>query len=123
MIYDFRAIFVYFELLPKLGSRNLAEQKRVCSQVLPLFKKYQMITLGDSEFRSVQLANWLRAKEVEFCLRLKKNENIEMKNEKWQSLDDLGLTPGVSWFYSNIKVTKTKQIEGFNVAAKWKNAP
>lgn len=36
------------------------------------------------------------------------------------SLDDLGLKHGISWFYSNLKVTKTKQIEGFNVAGKWK---
>ena len=56
----------------------------------------------------------------EFCLRLKKNENIEIENQNWQSLNNLGLTPGVSRFYSNIKVTKTKQVEGFNVAAKWK---
>ena len=120
MIYDSRAIPLYFELLPKLGSSNLAEQKRVFSQVLPLFKNSQMIILGDREFCSVQLANWLRASKVEFCLRLKKNENIEIENGNWQSLDDLGLAPGVSRFYSNIKVTKTKQIEGFNVAAKWK---
>ena len=49
MIYDSRAIPVYFELLPKLGSSNLAEQKRVFSQVLPLFKKFRMIILGDRE--------------------------------------------------------------------------
>ena len=120
MIYDSRAIPVYFELLPKLGSSNLAEQKRVFSQVLPLFKKFRIIILGDREFCSVHLANWLRAEKVEFCLRLKKNENIQIENQNWQSLDDSGLTPGVSRFYSNIKVTKTKQIEGFNVAAKWK---
>ena len=56
MIYESRAIPLYFELLPKLGSSNLAEQKRVVSQVLPLFKKSQMIILGDREFCSVQLA-------------------------------------------------------------------
>lgn len=120
MIYDKRAIPVYFEFLPKLGSSNLGEQKRVVSQVLPLFNKSQIVILGDREFCSVQLANWLRSEEVGFCLRLKKNENIEAENKSWQSLDDLGLTPGISWFSSNIKVTKTKQIEGFNVAAKWK---
>jgi len=119
VIYDSRAIPVYFELLPKLGSSNFAKQKRVFSQVLPLFKKSQIIVLGDREFCSVQLANWLRAAAVKFCLRLKKNENIETENGSWQSLDNLGLAPGISWFYHNIKVTKTKQIEGFNVAGKW----
>lgn len=119
LIYDSRAIPVYFELLPKLGSSNLAEQTRVFAQVLPLFKKFQIIVLGDREFCSVQLANWLRTEAVGFCLRLKKNENIEIENGNWQSLDDLGLTPGTSWFYRHTKVTKTKQIEGFNVAGKW----
>ncbi len=54
-----------------------------------------------------------------FCLRLKKSENIEIENGSWQSLNDLGLKPGTSWFYRHTKVTKQKQIEGFNVAGKW----
>ena len=98
MIYDKRAIPVYFELLPKLGSSNFAEQKRVFSRVLPLFKKSQIIVLGDRQFCSVQLANWLRTEAVGFCLRLKKNESIEIENGNWQSLNDLGLKPGISWF-------------------------
>jgi hypothetical protein len=118
MIYDWRAMPIYFELLPKLGSSNFAEQKRVFARVLRLFKKSQIIVLGDREFCSVQLANWLRTEAVGFCLRLKKNENIEIENGSWQSLDDLGLTPGTSWFYRHTKVTKAKQIEGFNVAGK-----
>ena len=63
-------------------------------------------------------ASWLRSQEVEFCLRLKKNENVELENGSWHSLNNLGLKPGTC-FYSNIKVTRTKQIQGFNVASKW----
>ena len=117
LIYD-RAIPISFELSPKLGSSNFAEHKRVFAQVLPLFKKSQMIVLRDREFCSVQIANWLRTEVVGFCLRLKKNENIEIGNGRRQSLNDLELTPGTSWFYRHTKVTKTKQIEGFNVAGK-----
>ncbi len=120
IIYDQRAIPVYFELLPKLGSSNLTEQKSVFSQLLPLFNKFKIVVLGDREFCSVQLANWLREQEVEFCLRLKKNENIELEDGIWRSLDNLGLKPGISLFYQNAKVTKTKQIKGFNLACKWK---
>lgn len=120
IIYDSRAIPVYFELLPKLGSSNLTEQKSVFSQVLPLFKKFKIVVLGDREFCSIQLANWLREQEVEFCLRLKKTENIELEDGIWRSLDNLGLKPGISLFYQNAKVTKTKQIKGFNLACKWK---
>jgi hypothetical protein len=38
-IYDQRAIPIYFEVLPKLESSNLLEQKRIFTQVLPLCKK------------------------------------------------------------------------------------
>jgi hypothetical protein len=120
VIYDQRAIPIYFELLPKLGTSDFAEQSRVFSQVMPLFENYKIIVLGDREFCSVKLANWLREKRIHFCLRLKKNEFIQAQNEIWQSLDSLGLKPGISLFMPNIKVTKTSQIQGFNVAAKWK---
>jgi hypothetical protein len=59
VIYDKRAIPIYFELLPKIGSSNELEQKRLFSQVLPWFSKYQTIVLGDREFCSIKLANWL----------------------------------------------------------------
>ncbi|MDP8964841.1 MAG: IS4 family transposase [Cyanobacteriota bacterium] len=119
VIYDQRAIPIYFEFLPKLGNSDFAEQSRAFSQVMPLFKNYQTIVLGDREFCSVKLANWLREQKVQFCLRLKKNEFIQSEDEIWQSLDSLGLKPGISRFLPNIKVTKTQKIQGFNVAAKW----
>ncbi len=119
IIYDRRAIPVYFELLPKLGSSNFAEQTKFISQILPLFNKSKTILLGDREFCSVKLANWLREQELLFCLRLKKNEFIEVQNSEWQQLDNLGLSPGISLFLEEIKMTKTKKISGFNLAGKW----
>lgn len=35
-------------------------------------------------------------------------------------LNTLGLSPGVSLYFSGVKVTKTKKVAGFNVACKWK---
>ena len=35
IIYDKRSVPVYFELLPKLGSSNLSEQKKILTKVLP----------------------------------------------------------------------------------------
>ena len=94
LIYEQRAIPVYFEFLLKLGSSNFAEQTSVISKILPLFKNEQILLLGDREFCSVKLANWLIEKEVcgeklppatlrqkvQFCLRLKKNEFIAREN-------------------------------------------
>ena len=119
IIYDQRAIPVYFDFLAKLGSSNFAEPTQLISQVLPLFKEYETTLLGNREFCSVKLANWLREKILLFCLRLKKNEFVEVESGKWQQLDDLGLKPGISLFLEGIKVTKTQQFDGFNLAGKW----
>jgi hypothetical protein len=80
----------------------------------------KIVLLGDREFCSVSLANCLRKKNLAFSLRLKKNENIEIENGIWCQLNHLGLKPGISIFIKDFKVTKTKQISGFNIAGKWK---
>jgi len=120
VVWDKRAFPIYFELLQKIGSSNIDEQKAIISKVLPLFTNYKICVLGDREFCSVSLANWLGEKNVYFCLRLKKNEFVEI-NEVYVKLNKLGLSPGVSLFYQGIKVTKQKNkgFKSFNLAAKW----
>lgn len=66
LIVDKRAIPIYFELLPKLGSSNFLEQKTAISQVLPLLRDYKIVVLGDREFCSVHLGNWLRESSAYF---------------------------------------------------------
>jgi len=56
----------------KRGSSNLTEQKALLSPVLRLLKGYEVIVLGDREFRSVRLAQWLDVQGVYFALRQKK---------------------------------------------------
>ncbi len=63
---------------------------------------------------------WLDEQKVEFCLRIKKSENIELDSGIWASLEQLGLKPGISLFLNDVSVTKTKKIAGFNVACKWR---
>nr|MDZ8016450.1 IS4 family transposase [Nostoc sp. ZfuVER08] len=120
VIWDKRSFPIYYELLPKLGSSNLDEQKRILSQVFPIVKDYNICVLGDREFSSVNLANWLCEQKVYFFLRLKNNHFIERETDIWLELDDLGLYPGISFFLKGVKVTKTKGVRGFKLACKWK---
>ncbi|MEM6404746.1 MAG: IS4 family transposase [Cyanobacteria bacterium P01_D01_bin.116] len=120
VIWDKRAFPIYFSLLPKLGSSNITEQKDIIEKFIPLFKNYKICILGDREFCSVKLAKYLQELGVYFCLRLKKNEFVEYQKDIWLELQELGLTPGVSFFLKGIKVTKTGGFLGFNVAGKWK---
>src|SRR4028119_1141016 len=120
LIWQKRAIPLYWCLLPKLGSSNLQEQTLALEQVLPVFKEYKLIVLGDREFCSVDLGNWLRAMGVSFCLRLKKNHCIKTEKLIWQRLDQLGVVPGTSLYFQGVKVRKTQPVAGFDIACKWK---
>lgn len=121
IVYNHRAIPLYFCLLDKKGNSNLAEQKKVLSPTLTLLKGYKIVVLGDREFCGVKLAKWLSQEEkVYLSLRLKKNEYVELEGEFWFQLSELGLEPGISLYYQGIKVTKTKGFSGFNLAAKWR---
>ncbi len=120
VIWDKRALPIYFKLLPKLGNSNISEQQEILSQVMPLFQKYKVCVLGDREFCSVKLAKYLQSLDVYFCLRLKKNEFVEVEKDIFAELISLGLAPGVSLFIQGVKVTKTRGFISFNVACKWK---
>jgi len=120
LVWNHRGIPLYFELLPKLGSSNFAEQKAAFLKIFPLLNKYKIVVLGDREFCSVKLGSWLREQKVYFCLRLKKDTFIQRADEVWQELNDLGLKPGVSFYLQGMKVTKSLKIAGFSIACKWK---
>jgi len=50
LIWDKRAIPIYFELLPKKGSTSYEEPLAFCHKVLHLFKNSKTVVLGDREF-------------------------------------------------------------------------
>ncbi len=121
LVYNHRAIPIYFELLSKKGNSNLTQQKQVLEPVLNLLKNSKIVVLGDREFCSVDLAKWLsQEQKVYLSLRLKKNEYVELEEKIWFQLKDLGLSPGTSLFYQGVKVTKTKGFSGFNLATKYR---
>lgn len=120
LIWDKRAIPLYWGFLPKLGASGWEEQKAGIQPVLPLLKGYKIVVLGDREFCSVDFGNWLREQCVYFCLRLKRDEYIQVEGEMWVQLQQLGLAPGLSVYLQGVKVRKTKGIKGFNVACKWR---
>lgn len=115
-----RAIPVYWLLLPKRGCSNLGEQKKLIRPLLRLFKGYRMLVLGDREFHSIKLANWLQSKGIDFVLRQKQGTYIRQENQSYERLQSLGLIPGISFFLTGIQVTKQKGFAHFNIAGYYK---
>ncbi len=84
IVYEQRAIPVYFTLLDKKGNSNLTQQQQVLSPVLELLEDYKITVLGDREFCGVELGRWLsQEQKVNLSLRLKKNEYVELEEHIW----------------------------------------
>lgn len=110
------AIPVYWEMIGKRGSSNFSLQKRVIAPVLRLLRPYPIVFLGDREFQSVKLANWLRNWGVDFALRQKKGTCISNNGQIYQALKEIDIKPGQSAFFSQIHCTKAHQLGNFNLA-------
>ena len=85
IIWRKRALPIYWNILNKKGSSNLNEQKSLLRPVFRLLKDYQIILLGDREFRSVELAGWLCIQKVGFVCRLKQDTYIRLPGQNYQA--------------------------------------
>ncbi|MBD2505008.1 IS4 family transposase [Anabaena azotica] len=120
VIYQKRAWPIYWCLLEKDGSSNLTEQQKVLRPVIRLLKKYKLVIIGDREFHSVELAQWLHEQNVGFVLRQKKDTTFRQKRQKFQPLSSIEIYPGVRCFYTNVNVTQKRGFGRFNLGVYWK---
>lgn len=98
-IYKKRALPIFWVLLEKDGSSNLAEQQKVLRPVMRLLKKYRLVIVGDREFHSIELASWLQKQNISFVLRQKQNTTFRQKRE-FQPLSSITIHPGIRQFYT-----------------------
>ena len=120
VIWKKRALPIYWILLNKQGSRNFFEQVAVIRPVLRLFKKYNIVIIGDREFRSTTLAGWLSKKKIHFILRLNKNTLIKGQYKSFYPLNSLPIEPGNKVIYRLVLITQENQKDRFNVVGYWK---
>jgi hypothetical protein len=119
-IYQKRALPIFWILLSKKGASNLREQQIVLRPVIKLFKSYQIVIVGDREFHSVELAEWVDHQGVKFVLRQKKDTSFRQKRQKFKTLSSLQIAPGQGQLLSEISLTQKKGFGRFNLAIYWK---
>lgn len=120
LIWQKRAIPLYWQILEKKGSSNLQEQQALITPVLALFQDYEIVILGDREFGSVKLGSWLSSINVKFVFRIKQGRYVQEEYQEHTKLSDKGLRPGTRFFLTSFQVTKQKGFGNFNVAAYWR---
>lgn len=120
VVYQKRAIPVYWQLLDKQGQSSLAEQKAVLRPVFTLVRHYRPVVLGDREFHSVALADWLRQQRVHFVLRLPKSTTVEpFPHTGYTRLDELPQFPGIAVHEVQVQVTQQQGFGRFNLVTRW----
>jgi hypothetical protein len=121
LVYGKRAIPLHWTLLDKRGQSDLSEQQFVLRPVFNLLQDYELVVLGDREFHSVALADWLIDQGVSFVLRLPKSTTVQLTPESdFERLDALPLAPGMAVHEVHVQVTQQKGFGHFNLALRWK---
>lgn len=115
-----RAFPIFWTLLDKKGASNLAEQQQVLRPVIRLLKRYKLVILGDREFHSIELAQWLHRQRLSFVLRQKSSTTFREKRQPFQSLGSIPIQPGIHLFYPRVGFTQKKGFSRFNLVASWK---
>ncbi len=119
-IYQKRALPIFWILLEKKGVSDLREQQVVLRPVIKLFKAHQVVIIGDREFHSVELAQWLHRKGVKFVFRQKKDTTFRQNRQKFKPLSQVEISPGMKQFIPKINLTQKKGFGRFNLAIYWK---
>lgn len=115
-----RAIPIYWIMLDKKGCSNLEEQQQLIRPAVALLSNYQIVLLGDREFRGVHLAAWLTQLKIKYVFRIKGDTYIDDKHGNICLVNQLKITPGSRYLYSEIKLTKYKGFGYSNLAIYWK---
>ena len=119
-IYQKRALPIFWMVLEKKGASDLREQQIVLRPVIKLFKAHKLVVIGDREFHSIELAQWLHRQKVKFVFRQKKDTTFQQNRQKFKSLSQVEIYPGMKQFLTNITLTQKKGFGRFNLAIYWK---
>jgi hypothetical protein len=120
VIYQKRALPIFWILLDKKGASALREQQIVLRPVIKLLKAQKIVIIGDREFHSIELAQWLHRQKVKFVFRQKKDTTFRQNRQKFKSLSQVEISPGMTEFLTNVTLTQKKGFGRFNLAIYWK---
>lgn len=81
--YEGIAIPLFWSCLPKAGSSNIKEQKILINRFIKTYGTSQILgLLGDREFGSGGLFNWLNKKKIPFYIRIKEGSITRINKKK-----------------------------------------
>ena len=97
------------------GQRQIALLKYVRTL---LARESDVIVLGDGEFGHVQLLEWLKVAQWDYCLRAAKDTYV-WDEDQWQRLDSFDVHPGEVIWLEDVYLTKDQPTGPVNVLLTW----
>lgn len=82
VIYQKRAIAIYWCLLGKDGSSNFQEQQKVLRPVIRLLKKYKLVIIGEARISQCRPSSLATQAEYRFCISSKKGHYFSSRRAK-----------------------------------------
>lgn len=129
VVYKGRALPVYWINLGRKGASSFAQWQTLLEPVLtalqsiPEVDRLPIRVLGDREFASPKLAEWLASHGAGFTLRLKRSEYLKLGNQRSLKLSTLlqQCRPGTTIFFRQVTVTQDCAFK-VNVLIAWPKA-
>ena len=109
IVWGTHALPLYWDLLNHEGNSSLLTQKRLLKIALKVLNPYPVLVIGDREFHSPKLAQWLDERGVAFALRQKKDLHFQVADDGVATLSGSRTSRDVCIKYHNKK--ETLQVE------------
>lgn len=119
LYYRKRAIPLVWQVISTgKGNSNQSHWQAIFAHLAELLPpNVEIMILGDREFGQPDMITLLRQYNWDYCLRLKRNYWVySLKWGLWLRLSELTLEPGQSRFFTNVWLTKSKQVGGLHLA-------
>ena len=79
VIYQKRALPIFWVLLGKDGSSNLAEQQKVLRPVIRLLKKYKLVVVGEARISKHRTSKLATGNEYQLCITPETEHHVSPK--------------------------------------------
>lgn len=102
------------------GHTSLADQVALFEAVRPFIPAGSEVwVLGDSEFQSVRLLQWLRQQGWHFLIRQRGSIKVRWPGGQWRRLSELTLAPGETRYLGWVHLTEKHDLPGFWLILHW----
>lgn len=120
LAYRRRAVPIGWVVQRRKGVTDSQTQIALLGEILPLLPDdADVVLIGDGEFHSVDLMEWLQKQRLHFHLRLHADTYVQLPDGRWAQLQNLDIPKGQRRYLHDVHITRDKRGGPFHLAIAW----